>query len=59
LVSLEIVLKARAAANFRQAAKTWLRGHPRLSCWINVFLVEAGGTWMAGASPAMTPHFYQ
>jgi len=30
---------------------------PALVAGIHVFLVESGKTWMAGTSPAMTPHF--
>jgi hypothetical protein len=30
---------------------------PGLVPGIHVFLVESGKTWMAGTSPAMTPHF--
>jgi hypothetical protein len=30
---------------------------PALVAGIHVFLVELAKTWMAGTSPAMTPHF--
>jgi hypothetical protein len=32
---------------------------PAFIAGIHVFLVESATTWMAGTSPAMTPHFYQ